>query len=67
VFGRRAAMTTVEEFTPGQKQPELRAGAGEESIAKLDKMRYSKGSYPVAKLRRDMQKVMQRHAAVFRI
>jgi len=66
VFGRRAAITTIEEFTPGQKQPELRSDAGEETIAKMDKLRYSKGSYPVAKLRRDMQRVMQRHAAVYR-
>lgn len=67
VFGRRAAITTIEEYKPGQKQPELKAGAGEESIAKLDKLRYSKGTYPIATLRKDMQKVMQRHAAVFRI
>jgi succinate dehydrogenase (ubiquinone) flavoprotein subunit len=66
VFGRRSAITTIEEFTPGQKQPELKAGAGEETIAKMDKLRYSKGSYPVAKLRKDMQRVMQRHAAVYR-
>ena len=58
VFGRRSAITTIEEFTPGQKQPELKAGAGEETIAKMDKLRYSKGSYPVAKLRKDMQRVM---------
>jgi succinate dehydrogenase (ubiquinone) flavoprotein subunit len=66
VFGRRAAETTVEQFTPGQAQPELAADAGEESIAKLDHLRYSKGSYSTAKLRTEMQKAMQRYAAVFR-
>merc|ERR1712137_1403648 len=66
VFGRRAAETTVDEFKPGQAQPDLPKGAGEESIAKLDKMRYSNGHYPTGKLRMEMQKAMQRYAAVFR-
>lgn len=32
----------------------------------LDKIRYSKGTEPTAKIRLSMQKVMQKHAAVFR-
>ena len=66
VFGRRAAETTREDYQPGQTQKELSAGAGEESIAKLDKLRFSKGSIPTAKIRLDMQKAMQKYAAVFR-
>jgi len=66
VFGRRAAETTKEEFTPGQAQPELAKDAGEACIAKLDKLRFSKGHYPTAKLRTELQKSMQRYAAVFR-
>jgi succinate dehydrogenase (ubiquinone) flavoprotein subunit len=66
IFGRRAAHTTVEEFKPGQTQKELPKGAGEKSISVLDKLRYSKGSEPTAKIRLAMQKTMQRHAAVFR-
>merc|ERR1712046_246296 len=66
VFGRRAAETTREEFKPGQAQPELSKDAGEASIAKLDALRFLKGTYPIAKLRTEMQKAMQRHAAVFR-
>lgn len=66
IFGRRAAHTTVEMFKPGQAQKELPKDAGEASISKLDKIRYSSGKEPTAKIRLQMQKTMQRHAAVFR-
>jgi succinate dehydrogenase (ubiquinone) flavoprotein subunit len=66
IFGRRAAHTTEEMFKPGQAQKELPKGAGEECIAKLDKLRYANGTEPTAKIRLAMQKTMQRHAAVFR-
>jgi succinate dehydrogenase (ubiquinone) flavoprotein subunit len=66
IFGRRAATTTIETFKPGQTQKELPKNAGEESISKLDAIRYSKGSEPTAKIRLQLQKTMQRHAAVFR-
>lgn len=42
------------------------AGAGEESIAWLDRIRYSKGPEPTSKVRLGMQKTMQKYAAVFR-
>lgn len=42
------------------------ADAGEASIAKLDQLRYSKGKEPAAKIRIEMQKTMQKYAAVFR-
>ena len=66
IFGRRAAKTVQEVNTPGATQKELPKGAGEESIAKLDALRYSKGSEPTAKIRLQLQKTMQKHAAVFR-
>lgn len=66
IFGRRAAHTTEELYKPGQKVKDLTKDAGEESIAKLDKIRYSKGPYPTAKIRLSLQKTMQKHAAVFR-
>jgi succinate dehydrogenase (ubiquinone) flavoprotein subunit len=66
VFGRRAAITTQETYKPGQKQEDLPADAGEASINKLDKLRYSTGKEPVAKIRIEMQKTMQKYAAVFR-
>ena len=40
--------------------------AGEESIANLDKLRYSNGDISTAELRLKMQKTMQTNAAVFR-
>ncbi len=66
VFGRAAAETTKKQFVPGAKQQELKKGAGEESILKLDKLRFSTGKEPTAKIRAGMQKTMQRYAAVFR-
>lgn len=66
IFGRRAAHTTVETFKPGQTQKELPKDAGEQTISNLDRIRFSKGSEPTAKIRMAMQKTMQRHAAVFR-
>jgi len=58
VFGRRAAETTREDYQPGQSQRELAANAGEESIANLDRLRFSKGSTPTAKIRMSMQQAM---------
>jgi len=66
VFGRRAAETTREDYTPGQTQADLPPNAGEESIANLDRLRFSKGSTPTAKMRSEMQSAMQKYAAVFR-
>jgi succinate dehydrogenase (ubiquinone) flavoprotein subunit len=66
VFGRRAAQTMEETFKPGQTQKELAADAGEETIARLDRLRYSKGEHSAAAIRSKLQKSMQRHAAVFR-
>ena len=66
VFGRRAAETTREDYTPGQTQKELSANAGEQSIANLDRLRYSTGKIPTAEMRLEMQKTMQKYAAVFR-
>lgn len=44
----------------------LMQNAGEESIANIDKLRFSNGTVPTADLRLDMQKNMQLYAAVFR-
>lgn len=51
IFGRRAAHTTQEDYKPGQTQRDLPVGTGEETIKKFDKIRYSKGSEPTAKIR----------------
>lgn len=49
-----------------EKIPELPKGAGESTIANVDKLRFAKGDIPTAALRLKMQKTMQQHAAVFR-
>lgn len=67
VFGRAAANTTAELYTPGQAQAPLPANAGEEAIARLDRIRFSKGPLSTAHIRSGMQDTMQKHAAVFRI
>lgn len=67
IFGKAAVHTTKETYKPGQAQPDLPADAGEASIARLDKLRYSDGPIPTSKIRLNMQKTMQKHAAVFRV
>lgn len=66
VFGRAAALTIAENFKPGESQPDLPKNAGLESLERLDKYRHAKGDLPTAKIRLEMQKTMQKHAAVFR-
>lgn len=48
VFGRAAAETTKNQFTPGQAQRDLPKNAGEASIAHLDNIRYSTGKSSTA-------------------
>ena len=60
VYGRACANVIKEIATPGAKQPELPAGAGEASVANLDKLRYAKGGRSTASLRLEMQKTMQK-------
>lgn len=66
VFGRACAHTISQQSRPGEKQAPLRPDAGEASVANIDKLRNASGSTPTAELRLDLQKAMQRNAAVFR-
>ena len=50
----------------GDKIPDFKAGAGEESVQSLDDLRYSTGQRSTASLRAEMQKIMQDNAAVYR-
>jgi len=52
VFGRAAALVTKEKYKPGQSQPDLPKNAGEESIAKIENLKNSKGTIPVSKIRK---------------
>ncbi|KJE89827.1 succinate dehydrogenase flavoprotein subunit [Capsaspora owczarzaki ATCC 30864] len=66
VFGRACANHIAANAKPGTPHRALPKGAGEQSIANLDALRYANGRIPTAALRLKMQKVMQTHAAVFR-
>jgi succinate dehydrogenase / fumarate reductase flavoprotein subunit len=66
VFGRAAAHFCAETMTTGARHKELAADAGQNSVARIDKLRNADGSRPTAEIRLEMQKVMQGHAAVFR-
>ncbi|UCC14216.1 MAG: succinate dehydrogenase flavoprotein subunit [Gammaproteobacteria bacterium] len=66
VFGRAAAHRCAEIVDGGARQAPLRADAGEETVARLDRLRYASGATPTADIRLRMQKTMQNHAAVFR-
>lgn len=68
VFGRACALTIAAEDKPeaATKKLGFKPGAGEESIANLDKLRYANGKHSIAEVRLNMQLTMQEHAAVFR-
>ena len=66
VFGRAAALRCAELIKPGEGQAPLPADAGEPAIDRLDRLRHAAGGTPTARLRGDMQRIMQGHCAVFR-
>ena len=66
VFGRAAAQRAVKIVEKDKKIKSADSKTGEEAIARLDAIRYSKGKEATANVRLDMQKIMQNNAAVFR-
>jgi succinate dehydrogenase / fumarate reductase flavoprotein subunit len=66
VFGRAAAQRCGQIIERGARSRPLAANAGAQAVARLDKLRNAKGKTPTAKIRLEMQRVMQAHAAVFR-
>ena len=66
VFGRAAAHYCRESMTPGARHKPLAQDAGENSVARIDRLRNADGSRSTAEIRLEMQKIMQNHAAVFR-
>ena len=65
VFGRAAANFCAETMKPEAPHKSLK-DAGDECLARLDRIRFNKGSTPTAKIRDSMQRTMQNDAAVFR-
>src|SRR5689334_10806513 len=66
VFGRAAAQRCGALIERGSRPKAFAPGAGDEAVARLDKLRNAKGKLPTAEIRLKMQRVMQDHAAVFR-
>ncbi len=66
VFGRAAGLRCGEVVKANTPNPDLPADSGQDALARLDRYRYAKGSTPTAKLRAQMQRVMQENCAVFR-
>ena len=65
VFGRAAAERCAQLINSGMAHKPL-AGAGDECLARFDRIRFNKGSTPTARIRTRMQRAMHEHAAVFR-
>jgi succinate dehydrogenase / fumarate reductase flavoprotein subunit len=66
VFGRAAALRAKAIVTPGQSHKVLSDDAGDNAVARLDRIRFSKGSLSTDIIRKDMQITMQEHGLVFR-
>jgi succinate dehydrogenase / fumarate reductase flavoprotein subunit len=66
VFGRAAALRCAQVVKPGAPHKKLGRDKGDKALATLDRYRHAKGGTRTAKLRLQMQKAMQVHAAVFR-
>jgi succinate dehydrogenase / fumarate reductase, flavoprotein subunit len=66
VFGRAAAIRAAEIVKPNAPHSDFAANAGEESIARFEKIRNANGKSSTAQIRSNMQNCMQAHAAVFR-
>ncbi len=66
VFGRAAGLRCGEIVKASEKHRPLPTNAGQDAIARLDRFRHARGGTPTAKLRLEMQKVMQSNCAVFR-
>ena len=66
VFGRAAAIHCGNTITPGKKHSPLDKDATDKVLSRFDALRYADGSESSAAIRLEMQKTMQKHAAVFR-
>ena len=66
MFGREAARHCASLLKPGTAHRPLRADSAEPALARLDRLRNASGDRPTAQIRLEMQKTMQRDAAVFR-
>ena len=66
VFGRATGKRLAEIITPGTAHKPLPKGSEEMALGRVDKFRHANGASKTAEIRLDMQRTMQKHAAVFR-
>ncbi|WP_221794407.1 succinate dehydrogenase flavoprotein subunit [Aquisediminimonas sediminicola] len=66
VFGRATGMRLAEIVKPNTPHKALPKDSADLALARLDHFRNAKGGTSTAEIRLDMQKTMQKHAAVFR-
>jgi succinate dehydrogenase / fumarate reductase, flavoprotein subunit len=66
VFGRAAALKTIELVRPGTAHKPIANGISDAAIARLDRVRNSKGRLKTNDIRLAMQRTMQSECAVFR-
>jgi succinate dehydrogenase / fumarate reductase flavoprotein subunit len=66
VFGRATGLRLKETLKPNTSHNALPKGSEEMALARLDHFRNASGASPTSKIRAEMQRTMQRHAAVFR-
>jgi len=66
VFGRAAAQRAVQTLQPGERHHAAPKEATDRAIARLDRLRWSKGDSSAGAVRLAMQQAMQRYCAVFR-
>jgi len=66
VFGRATGLRLKETLKPNTPHNPLPKGSEEFALTRLDHFRNAKGGSSTAEIRKDMQRTMQRHCAVFR-
>jgi succinate dehydrogenase / fumarate reductase, flavoprotein subunit len=66
VFGRATGLHLKANIKPNSPHAALPADSADLALARVDKFRFATGSTPTAKIRAEMQRTMQKHAAVFR-
>ena len=66
VFGRAAAHRAAEVLTPGASHRPTPEAATEKALARFDTIRNASGAASTSEIRGNMQRTMQKHAAVFR-
>ena len=66
VFGRATGLHLKETVKPGTAHRPLPKDSADLALSRLDTYRNAKGGSPTAQVRLEMQRTMQKHAAVFR-